>query len=221
MHQYSIDKKNRETVLYILVIISVALSLLLKTVLSSIFLQIAKMLNDTSWLTKPASFIQSTELIPNVIGVPAVYWALSTAFDKWIWKFRPVNILLGVPNLNGVWQGSLHSSYDDTDYKMELTIEQTWTKIRCISNFKSSRSFSNVAAIYSEGIEGDVLYFGFHNQSNNVETGNQQYDGYNILRLDGDRLTGKYFNDRASSKKASKGGNMGTIELKKTTTCKG
>lgn len=215
MHRYSIDKKDRETILYVLVIVSVALSLMLKTLLSDICIQLANTIEKATWLADFADIIQSTELIPNVIGVPVVYWVLSSVFNKWLWKIKPLNKILGVPDLNGIWQGSLHSSHDDMDYEMELDVKQTWTKIQCTSKFKSSQSFSNVAALYSEGIEGNVLYFAFHNQSNDVGTGNQQYDGYNILILEGEKLSGRYFNNRASLKKANKGGNLGTIELRK------
>lgn len=215
MHRYSIDKKGRETILYILVIVSVALSFMLKTLLSDICIQLANTIKKATWLADFADIIQSTELIPNVIGVPVVYWALSSVFNKYLWKIKPLNKILGVPDMNGIWQGSLHSSHDDMDYEMELDVKQTWTTIQCTSKFKSSQSFSNVAALYSKGIEGNVLYFAFHNQSNDVGTGTQQYDGYNILILDGEKLLGRYFNNRASLKKANKGGNLGTIELRK------
>ena len=215
MHRYSIDTKNRETVLYVLVIVSIALSFGLKALLSDMFIQLANMIDKADWLAGFADIIQSTELVPNIIGVPIVYWVLSSVFNKWLWRFKLLNILLGVPNLNGIWQGSLHSSHDDMDYDMELEIKQTWTKIQCKSNFESSQSFSNVAALYSDGIEGDVLYFGFHNQSNDVKNGIPQYDGYNILILDGEKLSGRYFNNRAGLTKAKKGGNLGTIELRK------
>ena len=213
MHQYSTDKTNRERVIYVLVIVSVALSHMLKVLFSGTCTLLSNMIGNASSLAVFAETIQSAELIPNIIGVPVVYWILSKVFDKWLWKTRLMKMILKIPDLNGVWKGTLHSSYDEMDYEMVLEIKQTWNRIQCTSKFKSSQSYSNVAALYSKGPEGDILYFGFHNQSNVVEIGNQQYDGYNILRLGGDELCGKYFNDRSNIKNDNKGGNLGIIAL--------
>lgn len=213
MHQYSIDTKIRDKVVYCLVVVSISLSILLTGCFSGLLERADNALNKIEWLSKLAEILRITELLPNIISAPIIYGLLSLLFNKVLWKTKVLQRFLGVPNFNGIWSGKLHSSYDDNEYTMNLEIEQTWTTIRCTSLFDSSKSYSNVAAVYTKGSEGNTLYFGFHNQSSDIEKGSQQYDGYNILILKGNTLYGKYFNDRPHPKKTNKGGNLGTIEL--------
>lgn len=211
MHQYSMDRKIRERIVYITVVLSAALSIALKEVCADILSGLDSIIAGSSVLADLA--FKSAEIIPNVIGIPVIYWILSTVFDKWLWKTKPINLILKVPDLNGVWEGTLCSSYDGQSIPMKLEIHQTWNKIECTSYFDKSGSTSNVAAVYSEESGGPVLYFGFHNQSKDISTGTQSYDGYNILHVRKDKLTGEYFNNRPNPKKTVKGGNLGTIEL--------
>ena len=213
MHQYSIDKKTRERVIYVLVILSVAFSQALKSLFAGQISCLTNAVNSSEALSGFASTIKMTELIPNLIGVPVLYWLLSLVFDKCLWRLKPLNRILAVPDLNGIWEGTLCSSHENQSIHMSLEIRQTWKKIECKAFFDKSSSSSNVAALYSEVSGGPILYFGFHNQSKDISTGTQSYDGYNILRIKTDSMSGEYFNNRPSSKKSEKGGNLGTIEL--------
>ena len=135
MHQYSLDKKIRERVLYIIVILSVALSPVLKNLFAGLIETIGSFINQSEALSLFAKTIKDAELVPNVIGVPVIYGLLFLLFDRFLWKFKPLNRILGVPNLSGKWTGKLQSSYDDEYYEMTLEIKQTWTKIQCKSIF--------------------------------------------------------------------------------------
>lgn len=213
MHQYSIDRKIREKIIYIIVTLSVVISMLLTNAFANKFANLDGFIASSSELTEIITIIKITELVPNFFGVPAIYWILSKSFDKWLWKAKLIKRILNVPDLNGIWKGSLISSYNNQSICMKLEIKQTWNKIECTSYFDKSMSTSNVAAIYTEDSGGPVLYFGFHNQSNDVTNKMQSYDGYNILHISDGKLSGKYFNDRPNPKKTITGGNLGTIEL--------
>ena len=97
---------------------------------------------------------------------------------------------------------------------MKLDVIQTWSEISFRSTFPKSTSSSNTAAIHMEDNRGVSIYFGFHNNSTDIETGMQSYDGYNILTMvDKNTLSARYFNNRPNPKKSIKGGNMGTFSL--------
>lgn len=67
-----------------------------------------------------------------------------------------------------------------------------------------------------EDNRGISIYFGFHNDSTDIASGMQSYDGYNILTMiDNDTISARYFNNRPNPKKSVKGGNMGTFNLKR------
>lgn len=215
MHQYSIDTNNRSRVVYALVVVSILVSIALDSYISAFFVWIEKAVNSIVWLSELIRIMRTTGVLPDIIGVPFLYWLLSFLFENYLWKKRIFQRLLGVPNLNGEWLGKLHSSFDDKEYEMNLYIKQTWTKIQCTAFFEHSRSYSNIAAVYSKGPEGKTLFFGFHNQSDELDSGIQQYDGYNVLSLKGNALKGKYCNDRPNPRKTVKGGNTGTIVLTK------
>ena len=114
-------------------------------------------------------------------------------------------------NLNGHWEGSLHSATQRTNIDMKLDIKQTWSKISFISTFPKSRSESNMANMWIERGGITKVGFGFFNRSRELQ---HQYDGYNILELDNeDHLFGRYFNNRDNENTGIRGGNVGTFEL--------
>ena len=215
MHQYSLDKNIREKVLLIIVILSMAISYMLKYIFAEPIETIIYYINQSEALSLFVKTILDSEIVPSIISASVIYKVLLYLFDRFLWKFKPLNLILGIPDLNGKWTGTLQSSFDDKSYDMILEIKQTWTKIQCKSSFDKSSSNSKIASIYLNDPESPVLYFSFHNQSQDLETRSQQYDGFNILSLSTDKksLSGKYFNDRPNPKKTIKGGNMGKIEL--------
>lgn len=216
MHAYSIDKKIRNTVSIVLFVISYSLSMILQAKLSpqleAIYTQF------TTWgLGDIVDFVKASGILPNVLEAAFIYWLISYAFEHWIWKCPAIRWIHKIPNLNGHWKGNLNSSYSDDPISMELEVCQTWSEISFKSKFPKSESYSNTAAIHIEHNRGVSIYFGFHNDSTEISTGMQSYDGYNILTLQGkNTITARYFNNRPNLKKNSKGikgGNMGTFTL--------
>ena len=213
MHSYSIDKKIRTSFSIALFVVSIAVSMLLRMALSTntdaISAQLSAMRLDTVM-----EFLSSTGVFPNIFEATVIYSILSFLFEKWIWKFPGIRCIHGIPNLNGHWEGELRSSYSEESIPMKLDVIQTWSEISFRSTFPKSTSSSNTAAIHMEDNRGVSIYFGFHNNSTDIETGMQSYDGYNILTMvDKNTLSARYFNNRPNPKKSIKGGNMGTFSL--------
>lgn len=213
MHSYSIDKKIRTSFSIALFVVSIAVSMLLRMALSTntdaISAQLSAMKLDTVM-----EFLSSTGVFPNIFEATVIYSILSFLFEKWIWKFPGIRCMHGIPNLNGHWEGELRSSYSEESIPMKLDVIQTWSEISFRSTFPKSTSSSNTAAIHMEDNRGVSIYFGFHNNSTDIETGMQSYDGYNILTMvDKNTLSARYFNNRPNPKKSIKGGNMGTFSL--------
>ena len=213
MHSYLIDKKIRTSFSIALFVVSIAVSMLLRMALSTntdaISAQLSAMKLDTVM-----EFLSSTGVFPNIFEATVIYSILSFLFEKWIWKFPGIRCMHGIPNLNGHWEGELRSSYSEESIPMKLDVIQTWSEISFRSTFPKSTSSSNTAAIHMEDNRGVSIYFGFHNNSTDIETGMQSYDGYNILTMvDKNTLSARYFNNRPNPKKSIKGGNMGTFSL--------
>ena len=161
-------------------------------------------------------FISSTGVFPNFLEAAVIFSILSSVFEKWIWKIPFVRGLHGIPDLNGHWEGELHSSHSEEAIHMELDVSQNWSAISFKAKFPKSESYSNTAAIHMDDNRGISIYFGFHNDSTDISTGMQSYDGYNIITMtDKDTLSARYFNNRPNPKKNIKGGNMGTFKLER------
>ena len=210
MHTYSIDNDLRKQVIINIfifsIIISSALTLLLRAPISNILIW----LQQFDWIMEVLNLSDKLGITTNFIGVPFIYTLTYKFFDKYIWKTRIMRNILNIPNLNGYWEGTLHSVTQRKNIDMKLEIKQTWSKISFITTFSKSRSESNMANIWIEsGIP--KVGFGFFNRSRELQ---HQYDGYNILELDSeDHLFGRYFNNRDNEDIGIRGGNVGTFEL--------
>lgn len=213
MHSYSIDKKIRSHVTLAVFIISILITMFCRSVFTG------PLDNITNWLLttflKPVvEFLILTGFFPSVLEVSFIYGVLSWCYEKYIWKWPIIMRIHGVPNINGKWVGKLVSSYDGKAIGMEMNVEQTWSEISFKSKFLESDSSSNTATIHLNSNRGICIYFGFHNESSDVNTGMQSYDGYNILTMkDNDHISARYFNDRPNPDKRVKGGNKGKFDL--------
>ena len=217
MHTYSIDRDLRRKVTIIIFALSMIISLILNGLCSNLT-DIIPVFEETSPLKNVVELIQWFEIDPNVLGIPFWYVVMNYVYNNWIWKWRLFLKWHKIPNLNGKWQGSLTSSYNEQTIRMTMDIEQNWNKISFKSVFPDtkSESYSNVAAIYVDANSGVEICFGFKNESHDVKTDLQSYEGYNVLRLKaGDQIWARYFNNRPNSNKEFKGGNKGSFELQR------
>ena len=143
-------------------------------------------------------------ILSSQITVATVFAFISWLFNKYLWQIPCINKFLGVPNLNGIWEGVLESSFQENGvYKkidMKLEIEQTWNRMTCTSIFPSSRSFSDLVRLDSESSQGTMLKFTYTNHSEDLSSELTQFAGYNELRLDdANTLRGTYYTKRTPS----------------------
>lgn len=143
-------------------------------------------------------------ILSSQITVATVFAFISWLFNKHLWQIPCINKFLGVPNLNGIWEGVLESSFQENGvYKkidMKLEIAQTWNRMTCTSIFPSSRSFSDLVRLDSESSQGTMLKFTYTNHSEDLSSELTQFAGYNELRLDdANTLRGTYYTKRTPS----------------------
>lgn len=142
------------------------------------------------------------------ITVAMVFSFIKWLFEKHLWRTPLINKFLGVPDLNGSWEGVLESSYKENDVNvkvdMKLEIEQSWSRIKCTSIFPTSKSYSDLVCLDYEGPKGTMLKFTYTNHSENINLGLPQFAGYNELRLnDANTLAGTYYTQREPSTKGT------------------
>lgn len=221
MHPYSInsgsDKNIRTSVAVYLFVVSIVLSIILHVLFADILANCVAQLEATK-INCIIQFLNLVDILPNIIGVSLVYGIITWLYNKYIWKINIIQKIHGVPNLNGSWEGSLISSFNNTSIPMEMIVEQNWNSISIIAKYPNtnSSSHSNTATIKLRDSRTTILSFGFHNQSTDVSTNMQEYDGYNILTINSDNtITAKYFNDRPNPNSNIRGGNKGTFTLNK------
>lgn len=209
MHAYSIDSDVRKKAIIAIFITSILISVVLNSKISNIKPFIDSALNEHQGLKSMVDFIVFCGVIE--FSPLIVFGFLYLAFDKFVW--RCLSKVLGVPNINGEWCGTLTSSHKinrmPTEIDMKLTVHQTWDKISFRAIYPNSESVSSTASIQIEASLNPIIAFSFINDSKDVKLKTKKYDGYNILTLNGNNLSGRYFTNREN-------GTIGTFSLEKT-----
>lgn len=136
------------------------------------------------------------------INAGLFYFLGHLAFNKYIWRRKFIQTVLGVPDLNGEWackgvtkdnDGNVTHEWDAT-----VTISQTWEKIRVYLNTGQSNSRSKSASLVKEPGRGYVLMYSYQNEPHIGEPELRSHVGYCELLLDEDLKTaeGDYFNNK-------------------------
>lgn len=199
MHSYSVDTDVRKSIILIITLISIPLSMLINRYgfdplgkhMDSLFAN-----NDIYEMCKCLGVILENADPLFVFGI------LYKLYEEKAWKWSILKKYHNLPDLNGIWQGELESSYKDQvsgnnkKIAMTLEIKQTWSKISFIAHYPQSDSYSHIAGIRINDIAGTVILFGFINENSNVDLSDTQYEGFNKLVLNGDKLVGHYFTNR-------------------------
>jgi len=184
MHAYSIDTEERKNILLILAIVSIVFS----------------------WgFYKILGYYQFS--LPWWVESPSVlffYGLLFVIFDRWLWQYFKKIDFVKTPNLNGVWNGNLKSSFDNhsAEVKANLKIFQTWTSIKILLATDQSSSHSESASVVIDAPEGKYLSYQYINdpKSNAVETMGIHRGHRGTVRLIFDEkknsLEGEYYSGR-------------------------
>lgn len=201
MNTYEVKSDIRQTVTIWIAIISLILgntlfrfSNFLAPLLAKHFSEIADFFAQWEYLG----------ILSSQITVATIFAFISWLFNKYLWQIPCINKLLGVPNLNGIWEGVLKSSFQENGVHkiidMKLEIAQTWNRMTCTSIFPSSKSFSDLVCLDFESSHGIMLKFTYTNHSEDLSSELTQFAGYNELRLnDANTLSGTYYTKRTPS----------------------
>lgn len=125
MHPYCTDSNERTKVLLKIGIISAVLAYL-----------IGHMNMWVEWV--------STIQAPSALGIAVLLFKIT---DQWLWRWRLLQKvgLFSTPDLNGLWKGTLRTSFtkfgEDSEIEVSLRIRQNWTKISI--TLETDRSISN------------------------------------------------------------------------------
>lgn len=136
------------------------------------------------------------------LNAATFYFLGHLAFNKWIWRRKLVQAILGVPDLNGDWdcQGLTKDNNGNVTYEWNatVTITQTWEKIRVYLNTGQSSSRSKSASLVKEPGRGYVLMYSYQNDPRIGEPELRTHVGYCELQLSEDLKVaeGDYFNNK-------------------------
>lgn len=201
MNTYEIKGDIRQKVIPFIAVISLIVGNLLFAFSNSIMELIE------SYLPEISDFLAEWEYLgvfSTQITFITMFSFFSWLFNNHLWRISWINKYLGVPDLNGLWEGVLESSYIENganikiDMKLEIT--QSWNRMTCTSIFPKSKSYSDIVCVDSESSQGVVLKFTYINHSEDLSSGLPQFAGYNELRLcDDNTLNGTYFTKRVPS----------------------
>ncbi len=130
-----------------------------------------------------------------------IFGLLHVGFDRYAWRWRIVRWLgdLTIPDLAGSWDANIKSSHNQFSVALQadVTIEQTWTRMRVCLTTTSSISYSLVGAILIDHGGGTRLIYQYVNEPrpSSAETMNIHY-GTSSLRLTSPTtLDGVYYTD--------------------------
>lgn len=186
MHDYSVNNRDRDNLIYIMVVISAFVGPLLTL----------SMTKFSGWAkrTFPHLGLGYTSTVSSGVVFAIIY----QLYDKWLWRIPGLNYLK-IPNLNGKWKGNVRSSYDDyaKDYPIEIRIKQTFSQIEITLSNETSSSDSSMAVIYPSGTHPKLTYFYYNRPRNKSNEEMKAHPGVAELEIiDKETLHGDYFSGK-------------------------
>lgn len=182
MHPYSTDSSERKNVIAFMALASIPLAWAFSTLLTLIGI------SSCWWISAPS-----------VMGIFGLLYKL---FDKWIWSATVLRKLLivKVPDLRGIWNGHIITSFDNHGPQRPITISiaQRWRQISIILNSEHSKSHSLTASILLNDAHGPTLTYEYMNEPKSSAVNTMHiHRGTTILRLtSSDQLEGEYYSGR-------------------------
>jgi hypothetical protein len=138
----------------------------------------------------------------SLLGAGAVFGILYWVLNKWAWKWPGIGLALKVPNVSGTWDCVGTSLKSDGavahEWRAEVTIVQSWDKLRIRLTNKTSGSNSISAALAHDSVDGFVLLYHYRNDPKTGVVGLAAHAGCAVMTIAEDlkTATGDYFNGR-------------------------
>lgn len=154
-----------------------------------------------AWLIDVAKRFGLADHVPGLVLWPltagAIYMVLYWLFESRIWKWPRLARVLKVPDISGTWRcEGLTLSPKDATWEGEITIVQSWDKLRVRLKTKQSGSNSISAALVYDEADGFRLLYNYKNDPNIGESSLVSHRGSAELTFSPDltTATGEYFN---------------------------
>jgi SMODS-associating 2TM, beta-strand rich effector domain len=144
--------------------------------------------------------VNLTPGVLSLVGATAVFGALYWFFNRFAWRWPPLSAAIKVPNLAGEWACSGQTINPDGTpsqaWQANITILQSWDKIRVRLRTAQSGSDSIAAALICDDDEGFRLLYNYRNTPKIGEVGLKAHLGFCELVFDKLLRTaeGEYFN---------------------------
>ncbi|HCY17943.1 TPA: hypothetical protein DHT42_01965 [Candidatus Nomurabacteria bacterium] len=141
-------------------------------------------------------------------------------FNEYVWKVYLIRKMIGIPNINGRYEGSLVSTYTESKeqngtYPIAIEINQTLTSINVFLYTERSCSYSLIANLCTNNNNNHELVYVYQNKTSalNTDTDMRDHNGTAYLEIfdDGKILKGNYFNNPRER------GRFGKMEVTKVT----
>jgi hypothetical protein len=182
MHPYGTDSNERQYIPLILAGLAIAAALLLSYLLDTFSIQIPW------WIDAPST-----------MGFYGIFYSL---FNKRIWKMELLRDigLVKVPVLEGLWKGTITTSFDEhaSTHEVEIQIRQKWTQIAINLQGKDSTSHTLAATLLTESPQGIVLSYQYRNEplpqavdAMQIHHGTARLTLSNTGRLEGEYYSGR------------------------------
>jgi hypothetical protein len=189
MHPYGIDTDERRNVMIVLIPLSYWLAQLTRWAFES---RNASIPDGLDWIIDPAS----------AAGWYAVLYALVKK-RAWRWRWLHRLGIMQTPDLRGLWNGHLSSSWDNfgSTKDIEVTIRQDWTNLVVDLKTDQSRSSSETASLFLNKRSNPVLTYTYLNEPNpNQVATMESHHGTTLLEFllapDQQTAEGRYYSGR-------------------------
>ncbi len=154
---------------------------------------------------------EALEKLPEVV---TVFVLLRVVFTKWLWRWRLFTYkgwLVQLPDLEGTWEGELHSTWENPKtgqrepaIKAFLIIRQTFSTISCTMFTKEMVSFSRAAQLVKDE-PSDAIALSFNYTSTPkavIRERSAVHDGaadLRVVRIPERMLEGQYWTGRCTT----------------------
>lgn len=157
-------------------------------------------------------FLQS-ETVPPGLPTFTIFSILYFLWNHYLWAWPVIRRFTAPPDLRGVWEGGLASSYEQSSLDEfqsdggeeeprlpKMKIKQSWTNIKVSIEFYDSESTSTTAS-FIQDMTDPVLRITYRNRpKGTADEAMVMHEGTNDLRYtpkseSGDILQGKYYTD--------------------------
>jgi hypothetical protein len=159
----------------------------------------ALVLAHNGWVIPISFFTPMSWVVGGLMGLLLV-------FDRWSWRWPGIRSLVGRPDLQGTWKGSIKPSAKTINHNARIEpvevfviVRQTFSTLHIRLLSPESQSFSLAATLVAEAPEQYTITWVFRNEPRLlVQDRSRVHLGGGFLRLGGEgrSMSGHYWTDR-------------------------